>query len=359
MQTPLHSLHTELGGKMVEFAGYSLPVFYAGAGILAEHRQTRARASLFDVSHMGQVVIAAGGCDALSALVPAALSAVAPGRAKYTLLTNANGGVIDDCIVSNDGERGWFVVLNASRKETDIAHIRAALPDASLLVEYAERGLLAVQGPAAALAVGALFPPAAELKFMSAVWCDFGGEECRIARCGYTGEDGFEISVPAAVAEKLAKTLLDNPAVALAGLGARDSLRLEAGLCLYGDELDEETSPIEAGLLWTISKSRRVDGGYPGAAIIERHINEGAPRRLIGLLPEGRAPVRRGASLSAGGETVGRVTSGVYSPTLDAPIALAYVRAESGDGVLSADVRGKAIACQQTRPPFVPHNYVR
>ena len=359
LQTPLHALHVELGGKMVEFADYSLPVFYAGLGMLAEHRQTRTKASLFDVSHMGQVVIAAGGTEALGACVPADLSTIAAGRAKYTFLTNASGGVIDDCIVSNDGERGWFVVLNASRKEVDIAHLLAALPDSSLMSEYTDRALLAVQGPAAVALIGALFPQAAELKFMSAIWADWQGNDCRIARCGYTGEDGFEISVPAACAEKLSRTLLDNPALAPAGLGARDSLRLEAALCLYGNELTETTSPIEAGLLWTIPKARRVSGGYPGADVIASHINDGAPRRLIGLLPEGRSPVRQGAKLSLDGGEVGEVTSGVYSPTLDAPIALAYVRADIGDGVLAADVRGKLIACQQTRLPFVPHNYMR
>ena len=357
IKTPLYALHTQHNGKIVDFAGYALPVFYAGGGLLNEHHHTRTRVSVFDVSHMGQVGLPADDTT-LAALVPADLFAIPEGASKYTLLTNAAGGVIDDCIVSNDGARGWFIVLNASRKAVDIAYIRAAMTDAEQLREYQDRALLAVQGPAAATAIVNLFPAATSLKFMYSVWTEWEGSECRVSRCGYTGEDGFEISVPADLAEKMAVTLLESDAVRLAGLGARDSLRLEAGLCLYGNELDENTSPIEAGLLWTISKSCRLGSGYPGADVILRQINDGAPRKLIGLLPQGKMPVRKGAEISLGHEVVGIVTSGTFSPTLQTPIALAYVAtaAATANGFI-ANVRGKQIPCQRTDVPFVPHKY--
>lgn len=369
LKTPLYDLHCRHDGKMVDFAGYLLPLSYAGGGLLAEHLHTREAASLFDVSHMGQVVIAndAAATAALAQLVPANVEAIPAGSAKYTVLTTPEGGVIDDCIITNDGDDGWFVVINASRKAVDLAHLRAALSAAGAgdaLREIDDHALLAVQGPQAAALVAALFPDSPEipaLKFMQCAHADSPFGRCRVSRCGYTGEDGFEISVPAGNSTALAEALLAGGVCKPAGLGARDSLRLEAGLCLYGNELDEATSPIEAGLLWAIPKSRRgADAAYPGAAAIAAQIADGAPRRLVGLLPQSKTPVRGGAPLQHDGSEVGRVTSGVHSPTLSAPVAIALVAAQvPADATLSATVRGRDIPCQQTALPFVPHNYYR
>ena len=354
---------------MVDFAGALLPLSYAGGGLLAEHLHTRAAASLFDVSHMGQVMVSGGDAAvcALESITPAALAHLPAGGAKYAVLTNSEGGVVDDCIITNAGEGNWFVVINASRKAADIPLLRDALArtDAGAqMTELNEHALLAVQGPAAAQVVGEIFPAAGALAFMQSATArsnfgDFG--DCRISRCGYTGEDGFEISLPAAgaAAAALAEALLTAAGGVCkpAGLGARDSLRIEAGLCLYGSELDEATSPVEANLLWTIPKSRRsAKSTYPGAAQIAAQIEHGAPRRLTGILPQSKTPVRAGATLTHNGNEVGRVTSGVHSPTLSAPVALALVQRDlPADAELAVDVRGRAIICAQTALPFVPH----
>lgn len=370
LQTPLHAWHMQMRGKMVDFAGYALPVFYAGdgGGLIAEHLHTRAHASIFDVSHMGQLALPAdtAALDALAGLMPADPRAIQPGASKYTVLMNEDGGVVDDCIVSNDGERGYFIVINASRKAVDIPYLRAALPNPDALHEHTDRALVAVQGPAAAAAVTALLPAGAELKFMQNAWVDYSGGEMRISRCGYTGEDGFEVSLPADAVTAFVDALMQNPAVRPAGLGARDSLRLEAGLCLYGNELDEETSPIEAGLLWSIPKARRGGSGYRGAATIAEHIGEGGDFRLVGLIPASKVPVRAGATLFWEGNEVGEVTSGVHSPTLSHPIAMAYLDtdfdidlATIAEDAITAEVRGKRIPCKPARLPFVPHRYYK
>ncbi len=359
--TPLHALHRELGARMVPFAGYSMPLQYQG--IVAEHLWCRQHAALFDVSHMGQIRIT--GPDvaaALERLVPADLLALAPGRSRYTVLTNERGGVIDDLILAHDGERGFFTVVNAARKAVDLAHLRAQLP-ATVTVEplFEQRALLALQGPEAEAVLADLVPAVTTLAFMEAGWFSWEGVELRISRSGYTGEDGFELSVPAVRAEDLARRLLADSRVRPAGLGARDTLRLEAGLCLYGHELDEDTTPVEAGLAWSIGRRRRQEGGFLGDEVILRQLREGPPRRLVGLRPEGRAPVREGAPLRHDGAVVGRVTSGGFGPTVGGPIAMGYVRADLAAPTtrLESEVRGRAVAVTIAPLPFVPHRYRR
>ena len=361
--TPLHTLHTEWGGKMTDFAGYHLPLSYNGRGFIAEHLHTREKASLFDVSHMGQFVIGGNNhqqaAEALSQHTPAIVADIPQNTAKYACLTLDNGGVLDDFIIGNDGERGWFTVFNASRKETDVAHLRARMPSSCNITELENWGLVALQGPMAEKAAAALIPQLASLSFMQSMWFDFEGESCRAARGGYTGEDGFEFSLPPNVAESFTRQLCQHEAVAPAGLGARDSLRMEAGLCLYGNELDENTSPVEAGLTWSIPKSRRSGGDYAGADIIARQIRDGAPRRLVGLRPQGKKVPRAHAVLqnTAGTET-GAVTSGLHSPVLQSAIALGYVRTEdaTADSMIAV-VRGEQVECAVCKPPFVKHQY--
>ncbi|MCC6472935.1 MAG: glycine cleavage system aminomethyltransferase GcvT [Burkholderiales bacterium] len=363
--TPLHELHLELGARMVEFAGYAMPVQYP-PGIIREHLHTRSRASLFDVSHMGQVrVCGPGAASALERLVPGDIVALAPGRQRYTFLTGEAGGVLDDLMVANTGPE-LLLVVNASRKQADLAHLRAALEPALRVEVIEERALLALQGPEAAAVMRRVCAGAAALPFMSNVAASLDGVACFISRSGYTGEDGFEISVPAADAVRVAGRLLGEPGVAPAGLGARDSLRLEAGLCLYGHELDASTSPIEAGLAWTIPRVRRAGGeragGFPGAPRILRELRDGPVRRLVGLRPEGRAPIREGEDLyDAQGEAAGRVTSGGFGPTLDSPVALAYVAGAlaGAGGSLHAVVRGKPRPCAIVSLPFVAHRYFK
>ncbi|MEQ8347141.1 MAG: glycine cleavage system aminomethyltransferase GcvT [Sneathiellaceae bacterium] len=361
-RTPLHDLHVAHGARMVPFAGYEMPVQYP-AGILAEHRHCRAAAGLFDVSHMGQVTIA--GCDpaaALEALVPGDIQALAPGRMRYTMFTNAAGGIQDDLMVTRR-ERDLFLVVNAACKTADIAHLRSGLGAASVEV-LEDRALLALQGPAAIAVLSGLLPGVAALTFMSGAPFVLDGAELFVTRSGYTGEDGFEISVPAARAAALAERLLAAADVAWVGLGARDSLRLEAGLCLYGQDLDETTTPVEAGLTWAISKRRRNEGGFPGAGVVQRQLQDGPPRRRVGLRIDGRAPARSGAEIVAGegeGGAVGTVTSGGFAPSLGAPIAMGYVapgQAASGTA-LGLVVRGRRLDAQVADMPFVPHRYVR
>lgn len=360
-QTVLYALHQELGGKLVPFAGYALPVQYP-AGIMAEHKQAREAAALFDVSHMGQLKLeGADRVAALEALVPADLAGLAPGRQRYSFFTNRDGGILDDLMISNQGD--WlFLVVNAACKEADVAHLKAGLKGDVTLTELTDRALIALQGPKAADVLARFAPGVQTLAFMDCKPIEVDGRPCLVSRSGYTGEDGFEISVPAGEAEALARRLLGEEEVAPAGLGARDSLRLEAGLCLYGHDLDETTTPVEADLVWAIQKRRRQDGGFPGAAVVQRQLKEGAPRRRVGLQPEGRAPVREGAELqNEKGETVGKVTSGGFGPSAGAPVAMGYVvTACAAEGTpLQAMVRGRALPCRVAALPFVPHRFFR
>jgi aminomethyltransferase len=354
-RTPLHALHLAQGAKMVPFAGYEMPVQYP-PGIMAEHLHTRAKAGLFDVSHMGQIRIPTAAAAALEKLVPGDIVGLAPMRQRYTMLLNEKGGILDDLMVTNAGDH-LFVVVNAARKRADIAHLQKTL-DAELLED---RALLALQGPAAAAVIGRLAPELLSLRFMGAGQCRLAGIPCFATRSGYTGEDGFEISLPADAAEKVATLLLDQPEVMPIGLGARDSLRLEAGLCLYGHDIDERTTPIEADLGWAIAKRRREEASFPGAEIILRQIAEGPPRRRVGIQPEGRAPAREGAEILSGGKKIGSITSGGYGPTVGTPIAMGYVAtaAARAGAALELMVRGTPRPARVAPLPFVPHRYYR
>jgi aminomethyltransferase len=360
-RTPLHALHLERGGRMVDFAGWALPVQYP-AGIMAEHRQCREAAALFDVSHMGQVLVHGDGADrAFEALVPGNVADLGEDRLRYTVLTNEEGGVLDDLIVGRTAH-GLYVVVNAACREADLAHLRAALEPAHRVEELADRALLALQGPQTAAVMARLAPPAAALRFMQCAELSVAGHRCRVARSGYTGEDGFEISLAAQDAEALARLLLDQAEVEPAGLGARDSLRLEAGLCLYGHELTPEISSIEAGLAWTIGKRRREEGGFPGAKAILHQLRDGPARRLVGIRPEGRTPARAGTPIEdTAGRAIGFVTSGGFGPTVGGPIALGYVASPhaAADTPLSLIIRGKPHPAQVAPTPFVPHRYAR
>lgn len=360
-RTPLHELHLERGARMVDFVGWALPVHYP-AGIMAEHRQCREAAALFDVSHMGQVLVhGAGAAEAFEALVPGNLTGLGQDRLRYTVLTNAGGGVLDDLIVGRIAG-SLYVVVNAACREADLAHLRAALEPAHRVEELSERALLALQGPAAAAVMARLTPTAAELSFMQSAEAGIGGWPCRIARSGYTGEDGFEVSVAADDAAALARLLLDQAEVEPAGLGARDSLRLEAGLYLYGHELTPEITPIEAGLAWTIGKRRREKGGFPGAETILRQLQDGPARKLVGIRPDGRAPAREGAEIQdMEGRPIGFVTSGGFGPTVGGPIALGYVAAAHAepDAPLTLIVRDRPHPARVVEVPFVPHRYAR
>jgi aminomethyltransferase len=356
--TPLDALHRALGARMVTFAGYSMPLQY-GAGIIAEHQQCRQRAALFDVSHMGQAVLhGATAPAALERLVPSEIIELPPGRQRYTVLLNEAGGILDDLMVARLDPERLFLVVNASRKDADFAHLAGNLDAAQ--VEVQERALLALQGPLAASVLARLVPEAAALPFMHAAPMTIAGVPCLVSRSGYTGEDGFEISLPAEQAESFARRLLDEPEVAPAGLGARDSLRLEAGLCLFGNDIDELTSPVEAGLSWVIGKRRRQRWDFPGATAIRDQLNNGPHRRRVGLRPEGRAPARAGTQIVApDGTGAGNVTSGGFSPTLNAPIAMGYVRYDlspQGTPVLLL-VRGKQLPARVCKLPFVRHRY--
>jgi aminomethyltransferase len=368
-RTPLYELHVALGARMVPFAGYEMPVQYP-PGILKEHLHTRAKAGLFDVSHMGQAFLIGPDHEttaaALEAMVPADIQGLAPGRQRYTQLLNDGGGIIDDLMVtrsaSEDDDGSLMLVVNASRKEVDYAHIAGRLPDDVELRPQPERALLALQGPAAKDVLGKLSDAAAGLKFMAAASGKVGGFDCHISRSGYTGEDGFEISVAASKVENLARLLLAEAGVQPIGLGARDSLRLEAGLCLYGHDMDETTSPIEAGLAWSIQKRRRAEGGFPGFERIQRELAQGPSRARAGIKPDGRAPAREGTEICAmQGDRIGTVTSGGFGPSVAGPVAMGYVRAacaEPGTPV-NLMVRGKALSASVAALPFVAHRYVR
>ena len=360
-KTPLYDLHVELGGKIVDFAGWSLPVQYA-PGIMAEHRHCREKAGLFDVSHMGQVIIRGEGAEsAFEKLVPGNIEGLKPGNARYTQFTNDQGGVLDDLIVSRI-EDGLFAVVNAGCRDADIAHMRSNLEPEYQVEELTDRALLALQGPAAAGVLEALAPDIADMSFMQTMETKVDGVPARVSRLGYTGEDGFEISVAGGDALDLARRLLGHDDVMPIGLGARDSLRLEAGLCLYGHELTPEITPIEAGLRWSIGKRRREEGGFPGASVIQAQISDGPAKKLVGIRPEGRAPARDGTEiLNQDGRAIGVVTSGGFGPTVGGPVSLGYVppeHAEPGTKI-TLSIRGKAHPASTASMPFTPHHYRR
>jgi aminomethyltransferase len=370
--TPLHALHIASGGKMVPFAGYDMPVQF-GTGVLREHLHTRDRAGLFDVSHMGQIALRAksgkveDAALALERLVPQDIVAIPAGRQRYAQFTNAAGGILDDLMVANFGDH-LYLVVNAACKAEDEAHLRAGLSDVCVIEPLGDRALIALQGPKAESVLGALCPEAPAMRFMDSGPRRVDGIDCFVSRSGYTGEDGFEISVPAEQAEALAKTLMANSEVLPIGLGARDSLRLEAGLCLYGHDIDTTTTPIEGALQWSIQKSRRHGGaragGFPGAEKILDQLESGAARRRVGLRPEGRAPVREGAALFADATSsmqIGAVTSGGFGPSINAPVAMGYLPASHAaiGGLVFAELRGQRLPLRVAAMPFVPNTYKR
>ena len=368
-RTPLYALHVRLGGRMTPFAGYEMPVQYP-TGIIKEHTHTRTAASLFDVSHMGQIAIrprSGRAALALETLVGADILALAEGRQRYALFTDATGGILDDLMVANLGDH-LRLVVNAACKEADAAHLTTYLSATCSVDPLQDRALLALQGPAAEAVLAALAPEVRSMRFMDVRVLRLSGATCVVSRSGYTGEDGFEISIAAAAAEALCDALLQDNTVRPAGLGARDSLRLEAGLCLYGSDLDTRTTPAEAALEWAIGKARRTGGsragGFPGAETVLRQIDHGAARRRVGLRPQGRAPVRGGAALFAAADAaapIGTVTSGGFAISLGVPIAMGYVPSEAAKAgtELFAELRGARQAMQVCDLPFVPLSYKR
>jgi aminomethyltransferase len=372
LTTPLDAWHRAHGARMVPFAGYAMPVQYdfSGAlaercrgGVMAEHLHCRVKAALFDVSHMGQGTLSGATAAAvLESVVPGDIAGLKPGRQRYTLLTNEAGGIIDDLMVATLEPGRLFLVVNAARKDVDFTHIRTAQTAGVTLTQHDDRALLALQGPLAATVLGRLCPAAAALPFMGVASALVRGIPCLMSRSGYTGEDGFEISVPADRAVDLATLLVEQQEVVPAGLGARDSLRLEAGLCLYGNDIDELTSPVEAGLTWVIGKRRKTSWDFPGGAVVRDQLDNGAPRLRVGIRPDGRAPARAQTTIVApDGTEAGTISSGGFSPSLNAPIAMGYVRRDlAADGTaLSLLVRGKALPAAVAPMPFVPHRYIR
>jgi aminomethyltransferase len=371
-RTPLHPLHVASGGKMVPFAGYDMPVQYT-TGVLREHLHTRQAAGLFDVSHMGQIALRAksgkveDAALALERLVPQDILGLAPGRQRYAQFTNGAGGLLDDLMVANFGSH-LFLVVNAACKALDEAHLRANLSETCVIEPLPDRALIALQGPKASSVLAKFCADAASMRFMDSGPRSIDGIDCFVSRSGYTGEDGFEISVPADHAERLAKALLGDSDVLPIGLGARDSLRLEAGLCLYGHDIDTTTTPVEGALEWSIQKSRRHGGaragGFPGADKILSQLEQGAPRRRVGLRPEGRAPVREGAPLfadAASSQQIGAVTSGGFGPSINAPVAMGYLPASHTaiGGLIFAELRGQRLPLRVAAMPFVPNTYKR
>ena len=371
-KTPLHDLNLSLGARMVPFAGYEMPVQYP-AGVMKEHLHTRASVGLFDVSHMGQVTVRARSGDnadaarALETLVPVDVLGLAEGRQRYALFTNETGGIRDDLMIANLGDH-FYVVVNAACKDADFAHMQAAIGDTCDLTLHDDRALMALQGPHAEAVLAELWADISSMRFMDVRACDLHDADCIVSRSGYTGEDGFEISVPAALTEAVCRRLVDHPDVLPIGLGARDSLRLEAGLCLYGNDLDDKTTPVESSVEWAIQKVRRTGGaragGFPGADVILPQFETGASRRRVGLKPEGRAPVRSGAVLATdpeGTNVVGTVTSGGFGPSFEGPVAMGYVSAnltEPGTA-LFAGVRGKFLPVTVAALPFVANTFKR
>lgn len=361
-RTPLYELHLEYGARMVPFAGYEMPVQFP-TGIVKEHRHTRSAAGLFDVSHMGQISLTGQhAASRLEALVPMDIVGLKPMRQRYALFTNEEGGILDDFMITNAGDH-LYAVVNAACKADDLTHLQRHLDEVQL---HDDRALLALQGPKAASVLTRLAPQVGEMLFMQGANITLLGVECFVTRSGYTGEDGFEISVPAGAGLRLARELLSYDEVEPIGLGARDTLRLEAGLCLYGHDIDSHTTPVEAELRWALSKARRPGGdragGYPGVAVVERQLREGAPRKRVGLAPRGRAPVREGIELiDTEGESAGVVTSGGFGPTVNHPIAMGYVdrRCSEPGALLTARVRGKEMEIEVHALPFVKQNYHR
>ncbi|HEY9066023.1 MAG TPA: glycine cleavage system aminomethyltransferase GcvT [Burkholderiaceae bacterium] len=363
--TPLHALHLELGAKMTPFAGYDMPVSYP-AGILAEHRHCRESAALFDVSHMGQLRLAGpDAAKALETLVPVDVIDLGVGKQRYAFFTNSNGGLLDDLMITRR-DSDLLLIVNAACKDADTKHLITHIGHRCTVQPMPDRALLALQGPRAHIALSRLNPDVAKLTFMTGAAFPLGGAECFVTRSGYTGEDGFEISVPAEQAETLARALLALPEVKPAGLGARDTLRLEAGLCLYGHDIDTTTTPVEAGLTWAIQKVRRAGGarhgGYPGAAVVDAQLANGAPTKRVGLVGLERVPVREGAIIyDAHNHKLGHVTSGTLAPTVNHPIAMAYLAANHAlpNHEVYADVRGKKQPMRVSAMPFNPHRYFR
>ena len=368
--TPLDRWHRQLGARMVPFAGYAMPVQYdltgdlAGrckGGVMAEHLHTRTHAGLFDVSHMGQAMLTGPNVAmALETLVPGDVIGLKPGRQRYTLFTNPAGGIIDDLMVARLADDRLFLVVNASRKAIDFAHLAENLSETLTVME--NRALLALQGPEAVTAMVRLSPEAAALPFMGNAAIRIAGVDCLVSRSGYTGEDGFEISILAADAETIADALIQQPEVVPIGLGARDSLRLEAGLCLYGNDLDELTTPVEAGLTWVIGKRRKMNWDFPGGLVIRDQLDNGPVRCRVGIRPDGRAPARGQTTIVAqDGTEAGVITSGGFGPSVNGPIAMGYVRKDlAADGTrLNLIVRGKTIPATVVPLPFTPHRYIR
>ncbi len=365
-RTPLHALHLELGARMVPFTGYDMPVQYP-MGVMKEHLHSREQAGLFDVSHMGQIILrGANAAQALETLVPVDILDLPVGLQRYAMFTDENGGILDDLMVANTGEF-LFLVVNAACKDQDLAHLKQHIGNqCEIEALFEERALLALQGPKAVDVLARLAPEVAKMTFMQFASVRLLGIDCFVSRSGYTGEDGFEISVPAEHAETLARSLLAEPEVAPIGLGARDSLRLEAGLCLYGHDMSSATTPIEASLLWAVSKARRADGaragGFPGAERIFAQQQSGVASKRVGLLPQERVPVREGAEIvDAAGNIIGNVCSGGFGPTLGAPVAMGYV--QSGHNAIDTEVwalvRGKRVPMKIAKTPFVPQRYYR
>ena len=370
LKTPLHDLHVRLGARMVPFAGYAMPVQYA-SGLMAEHRQCRESAALFDVSHMGQLrLVGADAAAALESLVPVDVIDLGVGRQRYAFFTNASGGLLDDLMVVRPepgaGFGDLFLVVNAGCKAADIEHLQTHIGHRCQVVPMPERALLALQGPKAVDALARLQPALASLNFMSGGVFDLNGARCLVTRSGYTGEDGFEISVPGEAAASLAEALLAQPEVKPAGLGARDTLRLEAGLCLYGHDIDATTTPVEAGLTWAMQKVRRPGGaragGYPGAAAVEEQLAGAAPRKRVGMVGLERVPVREGTLLfDAQGHRLGTVSSGTLAPSVNQCIAMAYLPIDhtQPQHEVYAEVRGKRVPMRVVPMPFYPHRYKR
>ena len=369
-KTPLYDLHRDLGAKLTEFAGYEMPVQY-GLGILGEHQHTRAKAGLFDVSHMGQVILRGRSYTetalALEKLLPTDVLGLEVGRQRYGLLTTNSGGILDDLMFSNRGDH-IFIVLNAACKNSDIKHLKSLLEPEILVEEVLNRALIALQGPASETVLGELNPQVKNMKFMDVETLLVSGVECWISRSGYTGEDGFEISIPAADAELVTRSILSNENVEFIGLGARDSLRLEAGLCLYGHDINQATTPVEASLTWAIQKVRRANGeragGFIGSKIILKQLDEGTERKRVGFLPQTRAPMREGVEVfetESSKDTIGKITSGGYGPTVGYPVAMGYIDSKytHNKNNLFGELRGKRVPVKVSKIPFVPLNFKR
>ena len=369
-KTPLNALHREFGAKLTEFAGYEMPVQY-GLGILGEHQHTRKKAGLFDVSHMGQVILSGQSYEetalALEKVLPMDVLGLEIGRQRYGFLTNDDGGILDDLMFSNRGDH-IFVVLNAACKDSDIKYLRSLLEPNISIKEIESRALIALQGPASEAVLGKYHPQIKNMKFMDVETLPIDGSECWISRSGYTGEDGFEISIPAEAAEPITRSILSNQNVEFIGLGARDSLRLEAGLCLYGHDIDQATTPVEASLTWAIQKARRSNGsrasGFIGSEIILKQLAGGTNKKRVGFLPQTRAPMREGVEIfgtETSKDAIGKITSGGYGPTVGYPIAMGYINSEyaNSEDDLFGELRGKRVPVKVSNLPFVPLNFKR